>query len=159
MYIFSFLIFSYQVSTRSSITYYFISFYFILFSKILKSEAAAARLKRIFPGVRSEGIVLTIPMPGHPFTSQKNIPAEKDHPFPPSAESYVIQPHTLPALEGDAANECFILSTEKRKPPGLSIEVFDKDKYISYFIGEWRISPEMWEKELPDRKVGEEIEK
>jgi ubiquitin-like modifier-activating enzyme ATG7 len=24
------------------------------------------RLKKIFPGMRSEGVVLTIPMPGHP---------------------------------------------------------------------------------------------
>lgn len=32
-----------------------------------KATAAAARLRKIFPGVRSEGVVLSIPMPGHPL--------------------------------------------------------------------------------------------
>ena len=30
--------------------------------------------------MRSEGVVLTIPMPGHPFSSEKNIPGEKNVP-------------------------------------------------------------------------------
>ena len=33
-----------------------------------KSLAAAERLQKIFPGIRSKGFVVTIPMPGHPFT-------------------------------------------------------------------------------------------
>eukprot|EP00940_MAST-03C_sp_MAST-3C-sp2_P000715 g715.t1 len=32
-----------------------------------KAETAAAALKQIFPGVRSAGVSLTIPMPGHPI--------------------------------------------------------------------------------------------
>jgi len=35
-----------------------------------KSKAAADKLKQIFPGVSSEGIDLTIPMPGHPISKQ-----------------------------------------------------------------------------------------
>jgi ubiquitin-like modifier-activating enzyme ATG7 len=34
-----------------------------------KSVAAAERLRKIFPGVRSEGVVLSIPMPGHPLNT------------------------------------------------------------------------------------------
>ncbi len=34
-----------------------------------KAEAAAMHLKQIFPDVFSEGMVLNIPMPGHPLTS------------------------------------------------------------------------------------------
>ena len=36
-------------------------------ARSFKAVAAAARLRKIFPGVRSEGIVLNIPMPGHPL--------------------------------------------------------------------------------------------
>lgn len=36
-------------------------------SRAYKAPAAAARLRKIFPGVRSEGVVLSIPMPGHPL--------------------------------------------------------------------------------------------
>ena len=32
-----------------------------------KATAAAARLRKIFPGVRSKGVVLRIPIPGHPL--------------------------------------------------------------------------------------------
>eukprot|EP00601_Ochromonadales_sp_CCMP2298_P017199 CAMPEP_0173235138 /NCGR_PEP_ID=MMETSP1142-20121109/10663_1 /TAXON_ID=483371 /ORGANISM="non described non described, Strain CCMP2298" /LENGTH=641 /DNA_ID=CAMNT_0014165353 /DNA_START=168 /DNA_END=2094 /DNA_ORIENTATION=+ len=32
-----------------------------------KAVAAAARLQKIFPGVRSRGVVMSIPMPGHPL--------------------------------------------------------------------------------------------
>ena len=32
-----------------------------------KAEAAAAALRAIFPDMRAEGRVLSIPMPGHPF--------------------------------------------------------------------------------------------
>lgn len=32
-----------------------------------KSVAAASALKRIFPGVRAQGVVLSVPMPGHPY--------------------------------------------------------------------------------------------
>lgn len=35
-----------------------------------KAVAAADRLKRVFPGVQSSGVVLTIPMPGHPFPTE-----------------------------------------------------------------------------------------
>jgi ubiquitin-like modifier-activating enzyme ATG7 len=38
-------------------------------SRAFKATAAAARLRKIFPGVRSEGVVLSIPMPGHPLLS------------------------------------------------------------------------------------------
>ena len=34
-----------------------------------KAVAAAQGLIRIFPGVQAQGIVLSIPMPGHPFSS------------------------------------------------------------------------------------------
>ena len=36
-----------------------------------KATAAAARLREIFPGVKSEGYVFSIPMPGHDFTSSE----------------------------------------------------------------------------------------
>ncbi|KAF9672440.1 hypothetical protein SADUNF_Sadunf11G0042000 [Salix dunnii] len=36
-----------------------------------KALAAAKSLKRIFPAVDAEGIVMSIPMPGHPMTSQE----------------------------------------------------------------------------------------
>jgi molybdopterin/thiamine biosynthesis adenylyltransferase len=38
-------------------------------NRAFKAVAAAARLRKIFPGVRSEGVVLSIPMPGHPLLS------------------------------------------------------------------------------------------
>ena len=64
-----------------SLPYFYFSFFFSSsFSTFFQSEAAAARLKKIFPQVRSEGVVLTIPMPGHPFSSEKNIPGEKNVP-------------------------------------------------------------------------------
>ena len=37
-----------------------------------KAEAAAARLQKIFPGGRSRGVVLSIPMPGHPLNISNN---------------------------------------------------------------------------------------
>lgn len=44
-----------------------------------KAAAAAAALKRIFPGVVAEGHVMTIPMPGHPLASEaEQASARKD---------------------------------------------------------------------------------
>ena len=37
----------------------------------VQAEAAAAALKRIYPGVRAVGHNLEIPMPGHPFVEAK----------------------------------------------------------------------------------------
>ena len=37
-----------------------------------KAIAAAERLRKIYPDIHSEGIVLTIPMPGHPFAASNN---------------------------------------------------------------------------------------
>lgn len=37
-------------------------------ARSLKAPAAAQALRRIFPDMRSEGLVLTIPMPGHPVS-------------------------------------------------------------------------------------------
>ncbi|PRP80417.1 hypothetical protein PROFUN_11963 [Planoprotostelium fungivorum] len=34
-----------------------------------KAEAAAARLRQIFPGMESRGVVMSIPMPGHPIST------------------------------------------------------------------------------------------
>lgn len=39
--------------------------------KAYKSEAAARRLQAIFPGMRAQGLVMTIPMPGHRAASEK----------------------------------------------------------------------------------------
>ena len=36
-----------------------------------QAVAAANRLRKIFPGTQSEGVVLSIPMPGHPFMAEK----------------------------------------------------------------------------------------
>ncbi|XP_052202532.1 ubiquitin-like modifier-activating enzyme atg7 [Diospyros lotus] len=36
-----------------------------------KAKAAAKSLKRIFPAVETEGVVMAIPMPGHPVSSQE----------------------------------------------------------------------------------------
>lgn len=41
-------------------------------ARAYKSVAAAARLRKIFPGVRSEGVVLSIPMPGHPLNHSQS---------------------------------------------------------------------------------------
>ena len=38
-----------------------------------KAAAAAAKLRHIFPSVRSEGVQLCIPMPGHPLSGEANI--------------------------------------------------------------------------------------
>ena len=44
-----------------------------------KAEAAAAALRMIYPGAKSTGYVLTIPMPGHPQASAKEkMSAERD---------------------------------------------------------------------------------
>lgn len=40
--------------------------------RAFKSEAAAERLKKIFPGIDSKSFVLTIPMPGHPLSKDVN---------------------------------------------------------------------------------------
>lgn len=37
-----------------------------------KAKAAAMRLKKIFPEIQAEGVLLTIPMPGHPFNESSN---------------------------------------------------------------------------------------
>ena len=42
-----------------------------------KAQAAAARLKRIFPGVRSTGEILAVPMPGHPLANEEEAQATK----------------------------------------------------------------------------------
>ena len=36
-----------------------------------KAEAAAAKLRQIYPGAVSQGISLTIPMPGHPVATSQ----------------------------------------------------------------------------------------
>ncbi|GAB0143683.1 Autophagy- protein 7 (Autophagy- E1-like activating enzyme atg7) [Epichloe bromicola] len=41
-----------------------------------KAEAAAAMLKRIYPGVESEGHCLSVPMLGHPFTDESRTQAD-----------------------------------------------------------------------------------
>ncbi|KAG6008707.1 Autophagy protein 7 [Claviceps maximensis] len=41
-----------------------------------KAEAAAAMLKRIYPGVESEGHSLSVPMLGHPFTDESRTKAD-----------------------------------------------------------------------------------
>ncbi len=38
-------------------------------SKAFKAEAAAERLRKIFPDVNAQGVVLSIPMPGHPLAA------------------------------------------------------------------------------------------
>ena len=43
----------------------------------LKAPAAAEALKRIFPGVITEGHVMTIPMPGHPLQSPAEVETAK----------------------------------------------------------------------------------
>jgi ubiquitin-like modifier-activating enzyme ATG7 len=40
-------------------------------NKRFKAEAAAERLRRIFPDVNANGVVLSIPMPGHPLPAYK----------------------------------------------------------------------------------------
>lgn len=42
-----------------------------------KAEAAAASLGEVYPGVRSNGHVLTIPMPGHPFATPAEVASAK----------------------------------------------------------------------------------
>ncbi|KAI0260642.1 hypothetical protein BC834DRAFT_899392 [Gloeopeniophorella convolvens] len=43
-----------------------------------KAEAAAARLKKIFPGVDAQGVSLSIPMPGHPIPPGSEEQTKKD---------------------------------------------------------------------------------
>ena len=38
-----------------------------------KAQAAADALRRIFPGVKSRGIMMNIPMPGHPISGESNV--------------------------------------------------------------------------------------
>ena len=38
-----------------------------------KAQAAADALRRIFPGVKSRGIMMNIPMPGHPVSGKSNL--------------------------------------------------------------------------------------
>jgi ubiquitin-like modifier-activating enzyme ATG7 len=43
-----------------------------------KAVAAAEALKRIFPGVTAEGLVMTIPMPGHPMQAPAEVDAARE---------------------------------------------------------------------------------
>jgi len=43
-----------------------------------KAATAAANLRRVFPGVETAGIALTIPMPGHAVTGSQIEQARKD---------------------------------------------------------------------------------
>ncbi|KWU45836.1 E1-like protein-activating [Rhodotorula sp. JG-1b] len=43
-----------------------------------KAEAAAAALKRIYPGVDARGIALSVPMPGHPISPSARDQTKKD---------------------------------------------------------------------------------
>ncbi|TKA57237.1 hypothetical protein B0A53_01193 [Rhodotorula sp. CCFEE 5036] len=43
-----------------------------------KAEAAAAALKRIYPGVDARGIALSVPMPGHPISPSAREQTKKD---------------------------------------------------------------------------------
>lgn len=52
--------------------------------KRAKALAAAHSLKRIFPGVNAQGIVISVPMPGHPFASAP--PSGDGNTYAPSRE-------------------------------------------------------------------------
>ena len=56
-----------------------------------KAVAAANALKRIYPGISSRGINLSIPMPGHPYTSSQ--------PAPPVAAAAAVGAHVVDASE------------------------------------------------------------
>ena len=43
-----------------------------------KAEAAAANLARVFPGVRARGVVMAVPMPGHPVSGDDATRARAD---------------------------------------------------------------------------------
>ncbi|KAH9979848.1 E1-like protein-activating [Lactifluus volemus] len=43
-----------------------------------KAEAAAERLKQIFPGVNAQGVTLAIPMPGHPIPPGSEVQTKSD---------------------------------------------------------------------------------
>ena len=43
-----------------------------------KAECAADHLKKIFPALQVKGIMMTIPMPGHPPTSQEEVQKLKE---------------------------------------------------------------------------------
>ena len=45
----------------------------------LKSQAAATMLEKIFPGVKTEGHNLTIPMPGHPISDSMRQKVQEDY--------------------------------------------------------------------------------
>jgi hypothetical protein len=63
-------------------------------------------LQRIFPGVKSKGIVLTIPMPGHPlsFSPDKTIPSGDKDP------SSVLSPSGIQLY---IAMHCSVVLTEQ----------------------------------------------
>lgn len=44
-----------------------------------KAEAAAQMLTKVFPGVKSKGYTLTIPMPGHPISESTKTKAKQDY--------------------------------------------------------------------------------
>ena len=65
-----------------------------------KAQAAAQRLQRIFPGARTRGVSLTVPMPGHPVL--------------PGEEAAVLR--DVEQLEGlVAAADCVFLLTDTRE--------------------------------------------
>lgn len=74
---------------------------------LVQAVAAASRLRKIFPGVQSEGVVLTIPMPGHPFTQDREKEKESDN----ASQERVGEAHTASATVGVLLLLMFLLYT------------------------------------------------
>lgn len=78
---------------------------------LVQAVAAASRLRKIFPGVQSEGVVLTIPMPGHPFTQDREKEREKEKESDNASQERVGEAHTSSPTEGVLLLLMFLLYT------------------------------------------------
>ena len=82
--------------------------------KRYKSERAAEVVKEVFPGMKSEGIVMSIPMPGHPIGEKEVEQTKKDI----MLLDQLVQNHDVIFLLGD--------SRECRWLPSMLSSVYNK---------------------------------
>jgi ubiquitin-like modifier-activating enzyme ATG7 len=87
-------------------------------SKKPKAEAAADALKRILPAINASGIVMTIPMPGHPSSQSTSTTSEHEEVTAAGQLDKLIREHDV----------CFALtdSREARWLPTLLCAAHDK---------------------------------
>ncbi|EDR22146.1 autophagy protein, putative [Entamoeba dispar SAW760] len=82
--------------------------------KKYKAQRAAEMVKEVFPGMKSKGIVMSIPMPGHPIGEKEIEPTKKDI----LLLDQLVQEHDVVFLLGD--------SRECRWLPSMLCSVYNK---------------------------------